>query len=74
MLRAVTLEKSCLAEQAYQNKDIPEDLGCLFGLPAHLNRRGSFGVSLLSCIQQWCTFKPLGLRWKCLHLSQLLLV
>lgn len=50
----------------------PQDLVCLFGLPAHLNRSGSFGISLVSCIQQWCTFKSLELLWKCPHLIQLL--
>lgn len=37
----------CLAEQVYQGEDIPEDLGYLFGLPAHLNRSRSFGISLV---------------------------
>lgn len=71
-IRAGTLKEYCLAEQAYKGEGIPEDLVCLFGLPAHLNRSGSFGISLVSCIQQWCTLKSLELRWKCPHLIQLL--
>lgn len=55
-IMAATLKEYCLAEQAYQGGDLPEELVCLFGLPAHLNRSGSFGISLVSCVQQWCTF------------------
>lgn len=47
MIRAAVMKAYCLAEQVYQGEDIPEDLGCLFGLPAHLNRSRSFGISLV---------------------------
>ena len=70
MARAAALKEYCLAEQAYQGEDTPEDLVCLFGLPAHLNRSWSFGISLVSCVQQWCTLKYLELRIKHPHLIQ----
>lgn len=46
MVKAAVMKAYCLAEQVYHGEGIPEDLGCLFGLPAHLNRSGSFGIGL----------------------------
>lgn len=54
---AAMMKEYCLVEQAHQDEDILEDLFCLFGLPAPLSRKGSYGVSLVGYMQPW------GMLW-----------